>query len=95
MRLNVRSFAMAGGIFWGVGLFLITWWLIALHGCTVDAGLLGRLYPGYAVSARGSLMGLVWGLADGAVSAAIFAAIYNLALTWRVGQDRGRNERAN
>ena len=32
MRLNVKSFALSNGLVWGIGLFLLTWWIIALMG---------------------------------------------------------------
>ena len=32
MKLNVKAFALTSGILWGVGLFAITWWLIAFEG---------------------------------------------------------------
>ena len=35
MKLKVRAFALACGIFWGLALFLLTWWIIALEGSTV------------------------------------------------------------
>lgn len=81
-KLSIRAFTVAGGLFWGVAMFLLTWWLIARHGSSIDAGFLGRVYPGYTVTPAGSVIGLAWGLIDGAVSSAIFAALYNCALTW-------------
>jgi hypothetical protein len=29
MRLNVKAFALTFGIIWGLGLFILTWWIIA------------------------------------------------------------------
>ena len=29
MKLNLGAFALAFGIWWGVGIFIATWWLIA------------------------------------------------------------------
>ena len=81
MKLNVKAFAVAGGIFWGLGMFLIVWWQICLHGSGIDAGFLGRVYPGFSITAVGSLIGLAWGIVDGAISSAIFAALYNCALS--------------
>ena len=81
MKLNVKAFAVAGGVFWGLGMFLLAWWQIVLHGSGTDAGFLGSVYPGFSLTAVGSLIGLVWGLVDGAISSAIFAALYNCALS--------------
>lgn len=77
MKLNVRAFALAFGLWWGVGILLGTWWLIALDGATGEATFLGRLYLGYAISPLGSLVGLAWGFADGLIAGAIFAWLYN------------------
>lgn len=85
-RLNVRAFAITGALFWGVGLFLITWWIILFDGASGEPTWIGRIYRGYTVSPVGSLVGLGWGLVDGLIGGAIFAWLYNLvaALTARV-----------
>jgi hypothetical protein len=78
MRLNVRAFALAGGLLWGVGLLLLTWWIILLDGASSAPTFLGRIYRGYQVTAIGSVVGLVWGLVDGAIGGALFAWLYNI-----------------
>lgn len=78
MKLNVKAFALACGLVWGVGLFLLTWWLIALDGATGETTFLGHIYRGYNVSPAGSVIGLVWAFIDGAIGGAIFAWLYNL-----------------
>ncbi len=78
MRLNIRAFALTCGLVWGLGLFFITWWMIAFDGATGEATLIGRCYRGYTISALGSLIGLVWAFFDGLIGGAIFAWLYNL-----------------
>jgi len=78
MRLNVKAFALTTGLFWGVGLFLITWWIILLDGATGDTLIVGYVYRGYCVSPTGSIIGLLWGFIDGLIGGAIFAWLYNL-----------------
>ena len=78
MRLNVKAFAVTCGLMWGVGLFLITWWIIMFDGATGELTIIGQIYRGYSICPSGSVWGLVWGLADGAVGGAIFAWLYNL-----------------
>lgn len=78
MRLNVKAFALAGGLIWGFGLFLLTWWIIAFDGSTHAVTLIGQLYRGYNISPAGSLIGLVWAFADGLLGGAVFAWLYNL-----------------
>ena len=78
MRLNVKAFALVCGLVWGLGLFLLTWWIIAFEGATGDATIIGRVYRGFNISPTGSVIGLIWALADGAIGGAIFAWLYNL-----------------
>jgi hypothetical protein len=42
MRLNVKAFALACGLIWGLGLFCMAWWLILLEGNNPERGLTGR-----------------------------------------------------
>jgi len=78
MKLNVKAFALACGILWGLGLFFITWWIIAFEGVTNEVTIIGQLYRGYNISPLGSFIGLAWGLIDGLIGGAIFAWLYNL-----------------
>ena len=78
MKLNIKAFALTSGLVWGVGLFLLTWWIIAFDGSTYDPTLIGKVYRGYNISPAGSLIGFVWALVDGMIIGAIFAGIYNL-----------------
>ena len=78
MKLNVKAFALTAGLWWGVGLFLLTWWIIFFDGASGDVTLIGRLYRGYSICPMGSIIGLVWGFFDGLIGGAIFAWIYNL-----------------
>lgn len=84
IKLNIKTFALACGILWSVGLFLLTWWIMAFDGETGERTLIGLVYRGYRISPAGSVFGLFWGFADGVVGGAIFAWLYNL-LTARFG----------
>ena len=77
MKFNVTAFALACGLLWGVGIFLMTWWVILFEGMTGDATFLAMIYRGYSISGLGSLIGLLWGLCDGFVGGLIFAWLYN------------------
>ena len=78
MKLNVKAFALACAIFWGMGLFLITWWIILFDGATGEITFISRIYRGYNISPIGSIIGLIWAVIDGAICGAIFAWLYNL-----------------
>ena len=77
MKINVKAFAMATGVLWGLGVFLMTWYLILMEGASDDKLILGRFYLGYRVNPLGSLIGLAWALPDGFIGGAIFAWVYN------------------
>ena len=81
MKLNVKAFALACGLIWGIGLFVLTWWIILFEGSTGQATFIGQVYRGYEISALGSVIGLVWALVDGLIGGAIFAWLYNLIAT--------------
>ena len=66
MKLNVRAFALACGIIWSIGLFLLTWWIIFFEGATGEPTIIGRVYRGYTVSPAGSVIGFFWAMIDGA-----------------------------
>ena len=77
MKLNVKAFALACAVLWGIGVFILTWWLIALEGATGESTWLGKFYLGYTVSPVGSVIGFVWGLVDALIGGAVFAWLYN------------------
>ncbi len=78
MKLNIRAFALTFAIWWGVGIFILTWWIIAFEGSTSETIFLGRIYLGYSISPIGSLIGFVWAFVDALVAGAIFAWLYNV-----------------
>jgi hypothetical protein len=79
MKLDVKAFAVTCGLVWGLGLFLLTWWIIALDGATGEMTFIGRIYRGYSLTPSGSFIGLIWASIDGLIGGAIFAWIYNAA----------------
>ena len=80
MKLNVKAFALTTGIFWGIGLFLITWWIILLDGASGATNIISSVYRGYSISIEGSFIGLLWGFVDGLIGGAIFSWLYNFIL---------------
>lgn len=77
MKLDVKALALTVGIAWGVGVFLMTWWLIVTGHAGGPPSLLERVYLGYHITPLGSVVGLVWGAFDGFVGAAIVGWLYN------------------
>lgn len=78
MRINVKAFALTCAIIWSIGLFALTWWIIAFDGATHDVTFIGRLYRGYNISPAGSFIGFVWAFSDALVGGAVLAWLYNL-----------------
>ena len=78
MKLNVKAFAIACGVLWGLGVFILTWWVIAFEGISDEPTLLGRVYRGHTFTALGSLIGLAWAVPDGFFGGLIFAWLYNV-----------------
>lgn len=77
MKLNVKAFALACGLIWGIGLFVLTWWIIGFEGPSTEPNLITKVYRGYSMTPIGSIIGLIWGFIDGLIGGAIFACLYN------------------
>ena len=77
MKLDLKAFSLTCGLIWGVGLFFLTWWVMAFEGATGDPTLLGQAYRGYSISPLGSIVGAAWGFVDGIIGGLIFAWLYN------------------
>ncbi len=77
MKLDVKALALSCGLIVGLGLFLVTWWVILLDGASNEITWVGHVYRGYNISPVGSVIGLAWGLVDGAIGGAILALLYN------------------
>lgn len=78
MRLNTLAFAFTCSLLWGFGVFLLAWWIMAFDGRGVDAGILGHIYRGFAITPMGSVIGLLYALVDGFVGGWLFAWLYNV-----------------
>ena len=81
MKLNVWAFGLTCALFWGVGLFAITWWILLFAGDVEYKTTLSRVYLGYAITPVGSVIGLLWAFFDGLIGGVIFAWLYNLLST--------------
>jgi hypothetical protein len=88
MRFDVKAFALTCALVWGIGLFALTWWIIAFDGVTGEPTLIGRLYRGYSITPVGSLVGFVWAFIDALIGGALFAWLYNCIADW-IARARG------
>lgn len=76
-KLDSEAFGLTCGALWGIGLFSLTWWIIALDGPSEKPTAIGKLYRGYTITPRGSVIGLVWAFFDALVGGLCFAWLYN------------------
>ena len=75
-KLNVKAFALAWGISFGVWV-LVLGWLAAFGWGEKIVEIISSFYIGYASTFWGGIIGGVWAFFDGAIGGAIIALIYN------------------
>ena len=77
MKLNVRGFALASGVIWGVAMFIVTS-VSAMNGYGADFLLaMASIYPGLSLTFGGAVIGAVYGFLDGFIGGWLFAWLYN------------------
>jgi len=88
LRLHATILAVVGSIVTGMGLFIITVWLVLKGGPPVGVHLqlLRHYFIGYSVSWSGSLIGLCYGALLGGVMGWSVGKIYNGVLLMRQGR---------
>lgn len=77
MKLNIKAFAIAFGVWWGIGLFILALWMSAMQGMNGQGWMMQGVYPGYSWSIAGAFIGLAWGFVCGVICGAILAWLYN------------------
>jgi hypothetical protein len=77
MKLDVKAFAVTCAVLWGLGLPLLTWWIMVFEGPSTNPTWIGHVYRGYNLTLVGSLIGAIWAFFDGLVGGAIFACLYD------------------
>jgi hypothetical protein len=79
LRLNATVQGFVTGIVAGLGMFIVTNWLVLKGGDVVGPhlSLLGQFFIGYRVSFVGSFIGLAYGFVGGFIVGYCVARIYN------------------
>jgi len=77
MKLNVKAFALAGGILFSLAFFLLTYFYLIMGYSSNTLIKLSKLFLGYSITWYGGFIGLIWGFVSGLVAGAIFAWVYN------------------
>jgi hypothetical protein len=85
-RLNVKAWAITGGVIWGTYLFLFPFFIMfgfRYYWFSSEAFFLARsIYPGLAPTIVGAFIGLIHGAICGAFCAGLFAWVHNKALQY-------------
>ena len=87
VRIQAGVLALVGALIGGIGLFVITVWLLIKGGPQVGAHLqlLGQYFVGYSVTWTGSLVGLLYGALTGGIVGWAIGTIYNRIVGLRQG----------
>lgn len=75
--LSAKRLGIAGGILWGVMMFLMTLANLWFGYGSMWLQLMADIYPGYEVSYVGSIIGLIYGFIDGFVGLFLIGWLYN------------------
>jgi hypothetical protein len=89
MKLDVKAFALTCAVVWGLGLPLLTWWIIYFDGPSTNPTWIGQVYRGYNLTLVGSLIGAAWAFLDGLVGGALFAWVYDFIQGQAISAHRG------
>ncbi len=75
--LNAKSFGLAGGILWALGLIILT--IIGMNGSYAPSffSFMAEVYPGYALTGSGLVFGAIWAFVDAFIGLYLFAWLYN------------------
>ncbi len=84
-RIHANILALIFAAIGGVGLFIMTVWLLIKGGEYVGTHLelLGQYFIGYSVTWTGSFIGLFYGAVFGGICGWLIGMIYNLLVTIR------------
>lgn len=75
--IDAKRLGLAGGILWGLVLFFVTLLSSKTGYASVFLTMLSGIYPGFEISAGGSLLGLIYGFLDGFIGLYLLITLYN------------------
>ena len=76
--MSIRAAGLTAGIFGGVSMFMLAWWMMLTGNAEGPITFFERIYIGYAFTPMGSIIGAIWGFVDWGIAGALFAWLYNL-----------------
>ena len=74
----IRTLGLTAGIFGGVSMFILAWWMMLTGNAEGPITFFERIYIGYTFTPMGSIIGAIWGFVDWGIAGMIFAWLYNL-----------------
>lgn len=85
LLLNGKAMGLGLGLVLGLGVFIVTNWLVLKGGNPIGPhlALLSQFFIGYRVSFLGSIVGFAYGFALGTLSGALISWIYNKIVWYR------------
>jgi hypothetical protein len=75
--IDARRLALAGGILWGIGMFVFTILSIYTGYAAVFLNMIATVYLGYTISWAGSIIGMLYGFVDAFGGLYVLAWLYN------------------
>ena len=78
MPIPIRTLGLTLGIFGGISMFLLSWWMMLTGNDEGPITFFERIYIGYSFTPMGSIIGALWGFVDWGIVGIIFAWLYNL-----------------
>lgn len=75
--LNPLKLGIAGGILWGLCMFICTILAMYTGYSTEFLNLIAAIYPGYTISWWGTIIGFIYGFLDAFVGLFLLAWLYN------------------
>ncbi len=76
--LKKNAYGLAWGLLMGIGLFLVTNYIVLIHHGGGTLTKLDQVYWGYSVTFGGSLLGLIYGFVTGYLTGWLVALFYNI-----------------
>lgn len=76
-KLNPLKLGLAGGVLWGVALFILTWISKYTGYAMFWLSQWMDVYPGFDLSVMGTFIGLIYGFVDGFVVLFVLSWLYN------------------
>lgn len=76
-QLNALAAALSLGVLWALSMLVLTCMNLQWGYGQEFMELMADIYPGYEVSGKGAVIGMLWGFADGFIGTWLMVTFYN------------------